>query len=210
MFCFRHQTYCTGAVALPEAVAVPLTTLAGSGRNMVADGMGTMASFYSPADVAISSDGRFALVADSDRVRRIEIASGQVTTLTGSGSDGFSDGTGSMAAFYAPRGVAISSDNKFALVADSMNYRVRRIEIATAQVTTLAGSSEYGNLDGTGSMAAFNAPRGVAISSDNTFVLVADQYNNRIRRVDIATAQVTTLPALPLVPSTGLMTALDR
>ena len=181
----RHIAVATGRV----------TTLAGSGAYAFADGMGSMASFSSPRDVAISSDGRFALIADSDngRVRRIEIATGNVTTLAGPGTANFADGTGSMASFSSPNGVAISSDDTFALVADTGNNRLRRIEIATGSVTTLAGSGAATFADGTGVMASFARLDGVSISRDGQFALVADQDNFRVRRIEIANGRVTTL-----------------
>ena len=49
-------------------------------------------------------------------------------------------------------------------------------------VSTLAGGSNYGSIDGEGTAAAFNNPTGVAVDAFGN-VLVADQGNNRVRRV---------------------------
>ena len=52
-----------------------------------------------------------------NRIRRVEIATGETTTLAGSGSAGFGDGAGGSAMFYVPYGVAIDPSGTFALVA---------------------------------------------------------------------------------------------
>ncbi len=172
----------------------PISSLAGSGAVGYSDGNNTGAQFRGPWGVATSSDGVFALVADFNnaRVRRITIATGTVSTFAGSGASSNNDGIGTLASFSNPNGVSISRDTSFALVTDWWSNRVRRIEIATCAVTTLAGSSA-GYADGTGSFASFNVPYGVAVSPDATFALVADRNNHRVRFLVVATGAVTTL-----------------
>ena len=72
-----------------------VSTLAGSGTATFADGQGASASFNGPYFVAISPDGLFALVTDSgnNRLRRVALPTGAVTTLVGSSSATFADGT---------------------------------------------------------------------------------------------------------------------
>ena len=52
----------------------------------------------------------------NDRIRRVVIATGVVTTLAGSGSAGFDNGAGDSATFWSPAGVAIDPSGEFALV----------------------------------------------------------------------------------------------
>ena len=175
--------------------SAPISTLAGSGPGSgYADGNSTYAQFFNPLGASISSDGVFALVADFNnrRVRRVTMSTGMVTTLAGSGANSNNDGTGTSASFSGPYDVSISRDASFALVVDQTSHRVRRIQIATGVVTTLAGSSA-GFADGMGTLAAFYSPYGVAVSPDASFALVADCSNHRIRLVTIATGSVTTL-----------------
>jgi sugar lactone lactonase YvrE len=110
-----------------------------------------------------------------------------VTTLAGS-TWGYADGTGTSAQFYSPDGITTDGTNLY--VADTYNNRIRKIVISTAEVSTLAGSS-YGYADGTGSGAQFAYPSG--ITTDGTNLYVADTYNNRIRKIVISTAEVSTL-----------------
>jgi DNA-binding beta-propeller fold protein YncE len=117
---------------------------------------------------------------------------GNVLTLAGVGSTGSTNGIGTNSQFFAPRGVSLSSDGTYALVADTYNNLIRQIALTTAAVTTLAGASQ-GSTDGLGTNSQFYYPRGVSVSTDGTFALVADTNNQLIRQIVIATAAVTTL-----------------
>ena len=166
-----------------------VTTLAGSGVAGFADGTGVAAQFYAPASVAVDSSGTV-YVGDTynNRIRKITPA-GVVTTLAGSGIQGFADGTGSVAQFAHPRGVVVDSAGTV-YVADTSNHRIRKISSAGV-VTTLAGAGTSGFADGTEAAAQFNLPFGVAVDPSGT-VYVADRNNNRIRTISSA-GVVTTL-----------------
>lgn len=101
----------------------------------------------------------------NNRVRRIALATALVTTLAGSASDGFVDGVGTSAAFSTPDGIAIDSAGMFAIVVDTNNEVVRRIDLSSSPiVTTIAGlRTVTGWADGRGTVARFFAPHGVAL-----------------------------------------------
>ena len=128
-----------------------------------------------------------------NRIRQIIISTGVVTTLAGSGSGTFADGTGAGASFRNPISVAASTDGTRLFVSDLNNHRIRQIVISTGVVTTLAGSGSAEFADGTGVAASFNYPNAVAASPDGTLLFVADRYNHRIRKIVISTGVVTTL-----------------
>lgn len=169
----------TGAVA----------TIAGNGRGALVDGAGAAASFNLPCGIA--TDGANLYVADTLNhcIRRIVIATSEVTTIAGVGIEGYRDGAGTTALFRYPYGVATDGANLY--VADGGNHRIRRVVIATGDVTTLAGDGTSGSTDGVGTLASFNSPFGVATDGSNLYV--ADTANNRIRRIAISTGAVTTL-----------------
>jgi DNA-binding beta-propeller fold protein YncE len=191
-------SYC---VRLIDVATATVTTLAGSGRSAYADGTGSAASFKSPRALDYSPDGSTIVVPDSgdNRVRLIDVATGAVTTLAGDGNGRCYDGTGTAASFWSPYGAAYSPDGSTIAVADGNCQRVRLIDVATAAVTTLAGSGPIDSwhagsfADGTGSAARFNVPYALAYSPDGSTIAVADMSNNRVRLVDVATGAVTTL-----------------
>jgi DNA-binding beta-propeller fold protein YncE len=79
----------------------------------------------------------------------------EVSTFAG-GSAGSTNGVGTISQFNSPFGVAISADGTYALVADSGNHLIRRINITTASVSTLAGTSgSSGSTNGVGSDASW-------------------------------------------------------
>ena len=165
-------------------------TLAGSFSCGFANGAGQLARFNNPRDIAISPDDTFALIVDSGNncVRRVGIADGVVTTLAGSQLAGFVDGTGVSASFRDPRGIAISPSGIFALVADTDNESVRRIEIASGVVTTLAVSPMSGSNNGPRPFVQLSS---VAISPDGTYALVTTL--NAVRRIAISSGNMTIL-----------------
>jgi sugar lactone lactonase YvrE len=165
-----------------------VTTLAGSGNETFADGLGTAASFNDPTGVAVDGSGNV-YVADSrnHRIRKIT-PSGNVTTLAG-GVIGYSDGQGIAASFNRPWGITVDASGNV-YVADTDNHRIRKIS-AAGNVTTLAGSGSRGAVDAAAAAASFNYPRGVALDgSGNLFI--ADVGNYRIRKIS-STGNVTTL-----------------
>jgi hypothetical protein len=162
--------------------------VAGS-TNGSADGTGANAKFsLNMFHLAIDSTGSYALICDVNNhlIRRLDIASTQVTTLTGSGAAGFQNGVGTGAVFNRPRGVSFDPTGNYALIVDGENHRVRRIVISTAQVTTLAGTGNASAVDGAGASATFWIPHAISIDTSGSFALVADSGSNRIRRIALS------------------------
>jgi sugar lactone lactonase YvrE len=117
---------------------------------------------------------------------------GIVSTLAGSGNPAFQDGTGTNASFNAPNGGFVGPDHA-AYIADTFNHRIRRVDLTTANVSTLAGNGVAGYLDGPATAAQFNAPLSTCVDAAGN-VYVADTSNNRIRRISSgASPAVTTV-----------------
>jgi NHL repeat len=158
------------------------------------DGVGLAAGLNSPG--AMVSDGAgnlFVVDSLSNTIRKIVMATGTVSTFAGTpGTDGSADGTGAAARFHVPAYLAYDGHGHLFLAENNSNT-VRQIDIATAAVTTLAGTPGLsGSLDGTGSDARFNSPTGVASDGAGS-VFVTDTRNQTIRQIVVATGQVTTL-----------------
>ncbi len=167
-----------------------VTTLAGSGAASSLDGKGVAATFKGPADITTDGTSLYVLDAVSNQIRKVEIATGVVTTLAGSGANSTVDGVGIAASFWAPNGITTDGSN---LYVTETSGAIRKVVIATGAVTTLAGPSTSfaSSLDGTGASASFNGPQG--ITTDGTNLYVAESTANKIRKVVIATRVVTTL-----------------
>lgn len=177
-------------IRVVDPVSGAASTLAGSGTAGFMDATGAAAQFNFPTGVALDGAGNV-YVADqlNNRIRRITSA-GVVTTLAGSGTAGFANGTGISAQFSNPAGVALDGAGNV-YVADQGNNRIRSITPAGV-VSTLAGSGSAGFMDATGLTAQFNAPAGVAVDGTGN-VYVADQSNHRIRMI--------TPPPVPTITS---------
>ena len=149
-------------------------------------------------DVTFDSNGNI-YIADmgNGRIRRVDAITNVITTFAGGGSppDGLGDGgLATNAALNYPRGLAFDSQGNL-FIADSHNSRIRRVDAITGVITTFAGGGSPPDGLGDGGLAtnaALNYPYGVAVDSSNN-VFIADNGNQRIRKVDVSTSIITTV-----------------
>src|SRR6266850_5666867 len=178
-----------------------VTTLAGvAGYGGSADGTGSDARFNFLNGIAVDSAGNVYVTDFSNTIRKITPA-GIVATLAGTpGVHGSADGTGSAAQFWQPWGIAVDSAGNV-YVADHGNSTIRKITPAGV-VTTIAGvAGAFGSADGTGSVARFNSPSGIALDTSGN-LYVADTLNSTIRKITSA-GVVTTLAGTAAVNGSG-------
>lgn len=171
-------------IEINTAAVTPL-----AGKPYGADGIGQAARFSWPSGFA--TDGSNLYVADMNNhtIRKVVIATGEVTTFAGStGVEGKVDGVGAAASFDQP--VDITSDGTYLYVVDSGNKAIRKIEIKTATVSTLAGGNYSYHDDGTGTAAGFARPHGIVKVGGDLYVTENGSYT--IRKIVIATGVVTT------------------
>ena len=187
------------------------------------DGIGTVsARMRYPYSMAATHDGLFLYVGElgsaqggGGTIRAVHVPTATVTTLVGNDNDGSADGIGSMASFSNLLALAVSKDATL-LYAVSGRACIRRIDIATANVTTLAGAKGlqpilgYGlqgfvTLPGQG--ARFADPRGLVVSNDGSLLYVADTGNKAVRTVVTATGEVSTYKVMSSGTIVGLAMA---
>ncbi len=188
-----------------------VTTFAGSGVSGNADGTGVAATFTTPVDIAIDPAGLNLYVVDfgGKRVRKIVIATQVVSTIAGNDTTGNTDGIGTAATFKTLTGVAV--DATYIYVTDGGNHNIRRIEISSNTVTTLAGSNaaspSAGFSDATGTSAAFNNPWGIEVDGSGG-LYVAEFGGHRVRHITSG-GVVTTLAGDTSNGTTGLTGTTD-
>ena len=176
-----------------------ITTVAGCGEPGYSDdgGPATRARFNEPYGIAVDRNGNI-YVADRHNhcVRRIDGASGIVTTFAGNGSSGFGgdDGPASRAVMVEPNGLALDPAQTRLYIADVADHRVRVVDLASGIIWTFAGTGAkaYSGDGGPALTAAFNAPKELTIDRDGN-LLVVDTENHAIRRVDLRTRTVVTV-----------------
>ena len=159
----------------------------GAGDPGSANGTGTSASFNGPNGITTDGTNLYVSERNNHLIRKIVISTGVVTTLAGTGSSGWANGTGTSASFYRPLGITTDGTNLY--VSDTYNHWIRKIVISTGVVTTLAGTGSAGSANGTA--ASFKFPHG--ITTDGTNLYVADTSNYLIRKIVISTGAVTTV-----------------
>jgi hypothetical protein len=166
----------------------------GPGNNPSATGVvATAGTARFAVPIGITTDGTNLYVTDDQAIRKVDIVTGNVTTLAGSpGTGGWTDAIGTAARFNQPQRITTDGTNLY--VADNRNYVIRKIVIATGAVTTIAGTAGvYGTNNpadpnnnptvSTGDAAHFNGP--VGITTDGTNLYVTDWgpvvYGNPVR-----------------------------
>ncbi|RMG45824.1 MAG: serine/threonine protein kinase, partial [Acidobacteria bacterium] len=168
------------------------TTVAGTGEPGFSGdgGPATAARLMNPSALALDAEGNL-YIADvgNNRIRRVDRATGIITTVAGSGARGFAGdgGPATAAAFNGLRGLAIGPSGDL-FVADFFNQRVRRIS-ADGTITTVAGNGTF-NISseqqlgdgGPASQAVVRWPIDVAVDQAGN-LYIAENASHRIRRV---------------------------
>jgi sugar lactone lactonase YvrE len=157
-------------------------------------GPASRARLYFPSALAVDR-ARNLYIADTmnHRVRRVDAATGVITTVAGTGQPRYSgdDGPADLAALNEPTGLAVNDEALY--IADQGNNRVRRVQLSTGIITTIAGdgTAAYSGDGASATQSSLSGPSGVAVARDGR-VYVADTFNSRIRTVDMGTGQMAT------------------
>ncbi|MBK6776474.1 MAG: hypothetical protein IPG74_11780 [Flavobacteriales bacterium] len=158
-----------------------VSTLAGNGSSGDVDGTGSSARFYVPTGIDYHNGYVYVSDNGNHKIKRIDAATGATTTLVGTGFAGTNDGPALVARLYNPTEVRVAS-NGDVYISDYGNHSIRKL--TGGIVSTFAGlSGSSGDVLGTGTVARFNRPTGIAFGSGG-FLFVADQVNCKIKAID--------------------------
>jgi DNA-binding beta-propeller fold protein YncE len=170
-----------------------------AGRPGVAgflDGVGSAALLCSPSALAAGPNGTAFFADTGNNAVRSVTLDGVVLTLCGTqGAPGFDDGPCLGGAHLdAPQGVAYDANSTAVFVGDTGNNAVRMIY--RGWLTTVAGAPGGAFANGLGALAAFKAPRHVAVGANGT-LYVSDSGNHAVRVVSCAASATPTASASP-------------
>ena len=164
------------------------------------NGPAIVAQLDTPDGVALAPDGDL-IVADShnDRIRRVDRPTRIITTIAGSGENGY-DGDekpATEAALNTPSAVA-AAPNGDIYIADTLNYRIRMVDAKTGLIHTVAGDGTPGDPQhvgdgGPATSAHLNMPSDIALDPRTGDLYIADMHHNRVRRVDASSHIITTV-----------------
>lgn len=165
-----------------------INTKAGNGTaGYAGDGKAAgSAQINHPTGVAVDSNGNLYFSDTDNYVVRQVASSGNISTITGSNSNGpgFSgDGAKASAAQVSqPLGLAVDKNNNLYIV-DSGNNRIRKIG-SDGNISTVAGTGSFGSAGDGGPAvnASLKSPRGIAVDSAGN-LYIADTGSHRIRKI---------------------------
>jgi DNA-binding beta-propeller fold protein YncE len=174
-----------------------ISTVAGTGAQGYAGdgGPAVQAQLNNPFDLAFDPHGNLCFSDTYNHcIRLIDQRTGVITTIAGTGQQGFSGdgGPATEAQMNQPYGIVIDRSGNI-YVADRLNQRVRRINTNGA-ITTLAGdgSGKFSGDGGPSASAGLAEPNGMAFDREHRRLFIADVADNRVRVVDLGTGVITT------------------
>lgn len=176
-----------------------ITTIAGNGdKGYSGDGgPATAAALNEPYGVVVDRAGNI-YTADrlNRRVRRIDAASGVITTVAGNGEAAYSGdgGPAARAGLGEPNGLAFDPEERLLYIADVADHRVRVVDLASGIIATFAGTGmgEHGGDGGPAKEARIFGARAVKVASDGT-VYILERQGSTLRRVEPASSIIETI-----------------
>jgi streptogramin lyase len=165
-----------------------IETFCGTGRKQHSGdgGLFGKASLFGPRAVHVGPDGNvYICEREGNSIRKVDLESGIITTVAGTGKRGYSGdgGPAAQATFNGPKELDVDAAGNIYVV-DTENHAIRRIDAQTGIVTTVAGDGTGGSTGdgGPATRGRLDRPHGVVVGPDGT-MYIGDTLNHRIRVV---------------------------
>ncbi len=177
-----------------DAATGTISIIAGRGEDGYSGdgGPATEAQLNQPQGLAVDGAGNV-YIADTQnhRIRKVDAATGIISTIAGTGEQGYGGdgGPATEAQFHWPRGVAVDGAGNVYIAAGS---RIRKVDMATGTIRTIAGAGDEGDLGdgGPATEARLGGLNGVTVDGAGN-VYISEGY--RVRKVDMATGTIRTI-----------------
>lgn len=189
-----------------------VTTIAGNGiqSRILAPhgGFATEVSLNSPWDLVYLDQALYITLAGSHQIWKLDLNHNTIQTYAGRGAEACLDGELLEAGFTQPSGIA--TDGHALYIADSEASSIRRIDLASQNVTTLCGSRDlfdFGDVDGIGEEVRLQHCLGIIFAEN--WLWVADTYNHKIKRITPQTGRCCGITTAEFNEPGGLSLARD-
>ena len=187
----RHQLW------LLNLTSGTIDVFAGTGAEGLDDGNRLAATLSQPSGLAAAQGQLYFTDPEASAVRRVSFGlDGQLETLVGVSLGVWGDEVGSFAETRLQHAIGIehvpgTQDSGVLYIADTYNHKIKLFDLDARSSTTVAGNGTPGLGDGAGDAAQLAEPSGLSATSDTLYI--ADTNNHRIRTLDLATGELTTL-----------------
>ena len=181
-----------------SSLAQNINTIAGIGTSSFSGdgGLAISAELAQPVSVVKDGSGNIYISDQGNhRIRKISASTGNISTIAGTTTSGYSGdgGAATSAKLYYPYGIAVDASGNI-YIADQANNRIRKVTASTGIITTIAGNGTAGfSGDGAAATSAqLNNPAAIAVDGSGN-IFIADQYNQRIRKITASTGNISTI-----------------
>lgn len=153
-------------------------------------------SLGGPFNVVFDKQGNLYVSVNGDsNVKKVDFSTGKVSVIAGTGEVGFSGdgGQASAAKLANPTGLVLDGKGNI-YISDSGNERIRKVNLSTGIITTIAGTGETGFIgeDVDATKAQLANPLGLAIDNFGD-LFVVDRGNNMVRKISVSTGKISTV-----------------
>ena len=188
--CIRKKSSASGKVSTIAGLGGGFGGYSGDG------GPAVFAELYHPAGLAVKGTDLFIADAGNNCIRKLNLSTGIITTVAGTGGTSGYSGDGAdatLAELYDPTGVAVDASGNL-YIADNSNNVIRKVTASTGFISTIAGTgtAAYSGDGAAATAAELSAPQSVTLDGAGD-IFIADAGNNVIREITVSSGNISTV-----------------